>query len=99
VLFLILIRLWWIKTLCDPQGFFIEWPHTKGYDDCVTKMRKQKSEISRTLQQTDEVKAAIDYGIDVSMLIDNIKRSPAERIRRHQIALNTAQKLRRAKHL
>jgi len=59
--------------------------------------KKQKSAVSKTLQQADEVKAAIDYGIDVSMLIDNIKRSPAERIRRHQIALNTAQKLRKAK--
>jgi len=47
----------------------------------------------------DQIKAAVRYGIDVSMLIENVKRSPAERIRRHQIALNTAEKLRSGRHL
>jgi len=58
---------------------------------------KQKNEIKKPLQQTDEIQAAIDYGIDISMLVDNIKSSFAERIRRHQIALNTAKKLRKAR--
>ena len=44
-----------------------------------------------------EVQAAVEYGIDISMLKDNLKLSPAELIRRHQIALNTAEKLRKAK--
>jgi len=44
-----------------------------------------------------EVQAAIDYGIDIDAIIANLKRTPAERIRRHQIALNTAMKLRKAK--
>lgn len=47
----------------------------------------------------DEIKAAVRYGIDISMLIDNMHRSPAERIRRHQIALNTAEKLRSGRPL
>jgi hypothetical protein len=34
--------------------------------------KKNKSAISKALRQTVEIKAAIDYGIDVSMLIDNI---------------------------
>lgn len=51
-----------------------------------------------TLRQADEVRAAIDYGIDIEMLVDNIKRDPGELIRRHQTALNTAEKLREAKH-
>jgi hypothetical protein len=46
-----------------------------------------------------EIQAAINYGVDISMLSDNLKRSIAERIRRHQIALNTVQKLRKAKFL
>lgn len=46
----------------------------------------------------DVIQAAADYGIDVSMLIDNIERTPAERIRRHQIALNITEELREAKH-
>ena len=49
------------------------------------------------LRQPKELQAAIDCGIDVSALIENLKRTPAERIRRHQIALNTLQKLREAK--
>jgi len=49
--------------------------------------------------QAAEIQAAIDYGIDVSMLIDNIRRSCTERIIRHQIALNTVEKLRKARRL
>lgn len=50
-------------------------------------------------RQADPVQAAIDHGIDVSMLADNLRRSVAERLRRHQIALNTVKKLRKAKRL
>jgi hypothetical protein len=46
-----------------------------------------------------EILAAVEYGIDVSMLIDNIHRSYSERIRRHQIALITAEKLKGARKL
>jgi hypothetical protein len=49
--------------------------------------------------QPDPIQAAIDYGIDVSMLMDNLQRSVTDRIRRHQIALDTAEKLRKAKRL
>jgi len=50
-------------------------------------------------RQTDPIRAAADYGIDVSMLADNLQRSVTDRIKRHQIALNTAEKLRKAKRL
>lgn len=50
-------------------------------------------------RRKDAIQAARDYGMDVSMLADNLKRTPAERIRRHQIALNTAEKLRKARGL
>ena len=43
------------------------------------------------------IQAAKDYGIDISTLMDNISRTPAERIRRHQIALDTAETLRKAR--
>jgi hypothetical protein len=39
---------------------------------------------------------AKEYGIDVAMLLDNIKRSPEERIRRHSLALATYKKLHNA---
>ena len=59
------------------------------------KIQKDKTSIS--IKNADQIHTAADFGIDISMLIDNLKRSPAERIRRHQIAINTAQKLRKAK--
>jgi hypothetical protein len=45
----------------------------------------------------DPVQAAIDYGIDIQALIDNAGRTIAERIKRHQIALNTVESLQKAK--
>ena len=44
----------------------------------------------------DEIDAAADFGIDISMLKDNLNRSYTQRVRRHQIALETVQKLRKA---
>ncbi len=64
----------------------------------MANIRKQKNEIIETPQQAEAIQAAIDYGIDIEMLIDNIKRNPSERIRRHQIALNATEKLRKARH-
>ena len=58
-------------------------------------MKNRKRKDKR--RQPDLVQAAIDYGIDISMLIDNLGRSVADRIKRHQIALNTAERLRKAK--
>ena len=48
-------------------------------------------------QSLDPIQEAIEDGIDVSMLQANLALSPAERLRRHQIALNTAEMLRKAK--
>jgi hypothetical protein len=50
-------------------------------------------------EREDAVRAAREYGIDVAMLIDNLKRSPAERIRRHQIALEMMELLQQAKRV
>ena len=61
---------------------------------------KQKKKKTKSISvQTDPIQAAIDFGIDVSALIDNTNRSCMERIKRHQIALNTAEKLRKAREL
>jgi len=46
-----------------------------------------------------ELAFAVDYGVDIQALIANLNRPVAERIRRHQIALDTFQKLRNAKKL
>lgn len=76
----------------------IERQDDKSYDDIMAAIRKQQDKTIESLEQADEVQAAIDYGIDIEMLIDNINRDPGERIRRHQTALNTAEILREAKH-
>ncbi len=47
----------------------------------------------------DPIQAAADYGIDVAQLRDNLALSVAERLRRHQIALNTVELLQKAKRL
>lgn len=47
----------------------------------------------------DALSNARKHGVDIQMLRDNLKRSVSERIRRHQIALDTCHKLRNAKKL
>ena len=75
-------------------------PYSRGLiiENMAAKSKKNRMPKSKSLQAA-EIQAAIDYGIDVSMLIDNINRSYTERIIRHQIALNMAEKLRKAKRL
>ena len=64
------------------------------------KQRKTKNAgIPPPRPRKDPIRAAADYGIDIPMLIDNIARTPAERIRRHQIALETFKALRRTKRV
>jgi len=59
---------------------------------------KKRSKVAKNIsRRTDEIQAAIDYGVDISLLIANSKKSYAERIRRHQIALSTVEKLRAAR--
>ncbi len=60
---------------------------------------KSKDKIPVKYSKAAEIQAAGDYGIDISMLIANIGRSYSERIKRHQIALNTMEKLKRARRL
>ncbi len=73
---------------------------------CCTMATKKNVSKTGDYRQVNKVQADFgersrteDFGIDISMLIDNIKRTPTERIRRHQIALNTVEKLRKAKHV
>ncbi len=61
--------------------------------------RNQRKTTKSGSRRTDAIQAASDFGIDVSMLSDNLKRTPAERIKRHQAALNTVLKLRKASRI
>jgi len=50
-----------------------------------------------SLAQKKLIQELLKYDIDIFALRDNILRTPAERIKRHQFALNTVEKLRNAK--
>jgi hypothetical protein len=65
-------------------------------------MKQQKNKIAEIPPpgpRKDPIRAAADYGIDIPMLIDNMARTPAERIRRHQIALETFKALHKTKRV
>ena len=55
--------------------------------------------LSDLIDKVPELAAARDYGVDIRMLKANLNRPVIERIRRHQIALDTFEKLRGAKQL
>ena len=52
-----------------------------------------QTRAQRLAEKYPEVAAARDWGVDIPMLLANLDRPVAERIRRHQIALNTFRKL------
>ena len=60
-----------------------------------------RTNISKQIQADPEadnpIQEAIEYGIDVAQLRDNLALSVAERLRRHQITLNTVEMLRKAR--
>ncbi|MGB7582274.1 MAG: hypothetical protein WBL85_07515 [Sedimentisphaerales bacterium] len=64
----------------------------------MTHRRNNKSAKTNAVK-ADPVRAAAEFGIDIEALKDNLKLSYGERIRRHQIALNSIEKLRRAKRV
>ena len=60
-----------------------------------TKRKQRRVQVCR--EPPDAVQEAIGHGIDISMLRDNLARTPAERLRRHDIALRTVEMLRKAR--
>jgi hypothetical protein len=50
------------------------------------------AEYEKLIQACPALKEARQQGVDVYMLLDNLKRTPAERLARHRIALQTLQK-------
>jgi hypothetical protein len=77
-----------------PTGLFLFGiDYIQIYNQFMAKKTKKPS------RKKDVNQAAIDYGIDIYAIKDNLKSSPAERIRRHQIALNIVEKFRKAKFI
>jgi hypothetical protein len=59
--------------------------------------RRSDATVEPLRATTDPIQAAADCGIDVAQLRDNLALPIAERLRRHQIALNTVELLQKAK--
>jgi hypothetical protein len=53
--------------------------------------------IKALLKKYPALAEAARYGVDIGLLLDNLKRPVSERIRRHQAALNAMNQLRNAK--
>jgi len=39
--------------------------------------------------QSDAIQRAVEYGVDISLLLENLKRTPTERLRKTQRALES----------
>jgi uncharacterized NAD-dependent epimerase/dehydratase family protein len=59
----------------------------------------EQSKPQEQPQSPDAIQEAVEYGIDISMLRANLALSPAERLRRHQIALDRVRRLQKARFL
>lgn len=56
-------------------------------------------EIAAMLKHYPALAEAARYGVDIPLLLDNLKRPVSERIARHQAALNAMKKMRNARLL
>lgn len=65
----------------------------------MRQVKNKNIRIVSSRHRKDPIRAAAEYGIDVPMLMANLARTPAERIRRHQIALDTFRMLRKSKRV
>ena len=54
-------------------------------------------DIEAFINESPDLAEARENGVDLWALWHNLQRTPAERLRRHQIALETLKKLRKAK--
>jgi len=70
-----------------------------GYNSAMTPETTRDKQRRKPGGTVDPIQAAADYGIDVAQLRDNLALTVAERLRRHQIALNTVEMLQKAKRL
>jgi hypothetical protein len=60
---------------------------------------KNSRDIEAFINESAELAEARKDGVDLWALWHNLQRTPAERIHRHQIALDTRRKLQKAKKL
>ncbi len=70
-----------------------------GYNSIMATEISRDKQTKKPGGAVDPIQAAADYGIDITQLRDNLALTVAERLRRHQIALNTVEMLQKAKRL
>ncbi|MCX5633053.1 MAG: hypothetical protein NTW93_05210 [Phycisphaerae bacterium] len=63
------------------------------------KTKSKTKTVGKKISRKDQIKKAKACGIDVSALTANLRRTPYERIMRHQVALDTFLMLRKAKRI
>jgi len=86
-----------IATWSSAFLFGIDSVENKIYNQIMKTGIKSVGTEGEKHRNEGDVSSGIGYEIDITMLADNINRTVDERIRRHQIALNTVEKLRKAK--
>jgi len=84
----------------NPDGDFgVEGTGSGGLYSVGMAAKAKKAKKKAGARWPKEVREAMEYGIDVCALEANLKRTVAERIRRHQIALDAVEKMRKAKRV
>jgi len=65
----------------------------------VDKAGNTSESLDSLVARIPELASAHDYGVDISMLLANLKRPVIERIKRHQIAFDIFYKLQNARKI
>jgi hypothetical protein len=82
----------------NPQSTDLDVGVHARYNQTMRAKPKQRTRKACT-ERPDALQEAIDAGIDIAAIRDNLARTPAERLRRHQIALDSVRRLRKARVL
>jgi hypothetical protein len=79
-------------------GLSVDVADGSSYNPGMTAKPKRRIRQAQT-KPRDAVQEAIDCGIDIAAIRDNLALTPAERLRRHQIALDTVEMLQKARRV
>ncbi len=69
----------------------------RGYNQGMTTQPEQPKPQEQV--EPNAIREAAEYGIDISLLRANLALTPAERMRRYQIALDRMRRLQKARFL
>jgi hypothetical protein len=72
-------------------------PEKVTHTNTDDKVNYPSESVSDLIKRIPELAQARDYGVDIPMLLANLNRPVIERIRRHQIALDTFEKSQKTK--